>query len=225
MTGAAQRREWLWRLAAAALCAVVVAPAARAACTPPAEKLSYVVRWGGDPIGRDEVEFTTAGNQLTVRTRIDVEARLLFVPVLRLNHESEELWTDGRLTRFSGRTVDNGAKIEVKIEPEGEGYVLTRNGERTNLPGDFLPGSPWCRSILARTGARVLVDLVNGKHATAEITGPVDDSVAIKGERRAAQRYDMAGPLEREAWFDEQGRVVRARWPAKLGPKASIELD
>ena len=210
----------------AALGALLAAsPPAEAACIAPTERLSYVVRWGGDPIGRDEIEFVTTGNQLVVRTRIAVEASLLFITVLRLNHESEEQWVDGRFARYAGHTVDNGAKIDVSIEPAGEGFVLTRNGERTSLPRDFLPGSPWCRAMLAPTGPRVLVDLVNGKTGTIELRGPVEDSVAIKSDRRPTQRYDMLGALERETWFDEAGRVVRARWPAKHGPKASVELD
>ena len=211
--------------ALAALLAAGASLPAQAACIAPAEKLSYAVRWGGGSVGRDEIEFVATGNRLVVRTRIAVEASLLFITVLRLTHESEEHWEDGRFQRYAGRTVDNGATIEVSIEPAGDGFVLTRNGARTDLPGDFLPGSPWCRAVLAPTGPRVLVDLVNGKSGTIELRGPVEDSVAIKGERRRAERYDMLGTLEREAWFDESGRVLRARWPAKLGPKASVELD
>lgn len=211
--------------ALAALLAAGASLPARAACIAPAERLSYAVRWGGDTIGRDEIEFATTGNRLVVRTRIAVEASLLFVTVLRLTHESEEYWEDGRFQRYAGRTVDNGATIEIGIEPAGDGFVLTRNGARTALPGDFLPGSPWCRATLAPTGPRVLVDLVNGKTGTVDLRGPVEDSVAIKGAHRRSERYDMLGVLERETWFDDAGRVLRARWPAKLGPKASVELD
>jgi hypothetical protein len=211
--------------ALAALLAAGASLPARAACIAPAEKLSYAVRWGGGAIGRDEIEFASTGNRLVVRTRIAVEASLLFVTVLRLTHESEEHWEDGRFQRFAGHTVDNGATIDISIEPAGDGFVLTRNGARTALPRDFLPGSPWCRGVLAPTGPRVLVDLVNGKTGTVDLRGPVEDSVALKGEQRAAQRYDMLGTLERETWFDDTGRVLRARWPAKVGPKASVELD
>lgn len=208
----------------AALLTLVAVPA-WAACDAPDGKIAYAVRWGDDRIGTDEVEFLHDGDRLLVRTRMEVKASMLFVTVLRMKHESEEVWVDGRLRSFRGRTVDNGDVFEVTIEPAPDGFKVTRNGESRIVPAGFLPGSPWCTEVLSPLGSRTLVDLLKGKVGTVDLVRRPDEILTIAGQTIAAQHYDMAGELQRESWFDAQGRFLRARVPAKLGPKVTIGLE
>ncbi len=196
-----------------------------AACDAPEGKVAYAVRWGDDRIGTDEVEFQHDGDRLLVRTRMEVKASMLFVTVLRMKHESEEVWVDGRFRSFRGRTVDNGDVFEVAIEPASDGFKVTRNGESRIVPASFLPGSPWCADILSPLGSRTLVDLLKGKVGTVDVVRRPDEPLTIAGQTVSAQHYDMVGELQRESWFDTQGRFLRARVPAKLGPKVTIGLE
>lgn len=196
-----------------------------AACDAPDSKIAYAVRWGDDRIGTDEVEFRHDGERLLVRTRMEVKASMLFVTVLRMKHESEEVWVDGRFRSFRGRTVDNGDVFDVAIEPAPDGFKVTRNGESRIVPAGFLPGSPWCTDVLSPMGSRTLVDLLKGKVGTVDLVRRPDEPLIIGGETVTAQHYDMVGELQRESWFDAQGRFLRARVPAKLGPKVTIGLE
>lgn len=208
----------------AALLTLAALPA-WAACDAPEGKVAYTVRWGDDRIGVDEVEFRHEGDRLLVRTRMEVKASMLFVTVLRMKHESEEVWVDGRFRSFRGRTVDNGDVFEVSIEPASDGFKVTRNGESRVVPASFLPGSPWCTDVLSPLGSRTLVDLVKGKVGTVDLVRRPDEPLTIGGQTVTAQHYDMVGELQRESWFDGQGRFLRARVPAKLGPKVTIGLE
>lgn len=208
----------------AALLALAAFPA-WAACDAPEGKVAYAVQWGDDRIGTDEVEFHRDGDKLLVRTRMEVKASMLFVTVLRMKHESEEVWVGGRFRSFRGRTVDNGDVFEVAIEPAPDGFKVTRNGESRVVPAGFLPGSPWCTDVLSPLGSRTLVDLIKGKVGTVEVVRRPDEPLTIDGQAVPAQRYEMVGDLQRESWFDAQGRFLRARVPAKLGPKVTIGLE
>jgi len=196
-----------------------------AACDAPDGKIAYAVRWGDDRIGTDEVEFLHDGDRLLVRTRMEVKASMLFVTVLRMKHESEEVWVDGRFRSFRGHTVDNGDVFDVAIEPVSDGFKVTRNGESRTVPAGFLPGSPWCTEVLLPLGSRTLVDLLKGKVGTVDVVRRPDEALTIDGKTVTAQHYDMVGELQRESWFDAQGRFLRARVPAKLGPKVTIGLE
>lgn len=196
-----------------------------AACDAPDGKIAYAVHWGDDRIGTDEVEFHRDGDKLLVRTHMEVKASMLFVTVLRMKHESVEVWVDGKLRSFRGRTVDNGDVFEVAIEPAPDGFKVTRNGESRTVPAGFLPGSPWCTDVLSPLGPRTLVDLVKGKVGTIDVVRRPDETLTVGGLTVTAQHYDMVGELQRESWFDGQGRFLRARVPAKLGPKVTIGLE
>lgn len=208
----------------AALLLLVALPA-WAACDAPEGKIAYAVNWGDERIGTDEIEYHHDGDKLLVRTRMEVKASMLFVTVLRMKHESEEVWIDGKLRSFRGRTVDNGDIFEVVIEPASDGFKVTRNGESRIVPAGFLPGSPWCTDVLSPLGPRTLVDLVKGKVGTVEVVRRPDETLNVGGQAVTAQHYDMVGELQRESWFDAQGRFLRARVPAKLGPKVTIGLE
>ena len=202
-----------------------VAPSAWAACDAPDGKIAYTVKWGDDRIGTDTVEFRREGDRLMIRTQMAVKASMMFVTVLRMTHESEEIWVEGRFRSFRGHTVDNGDVFDVAIEPAPDGYKVTRNGESRVVPANFLPGSPWCTDMLAPLGSRTLVDLLKGKVGTVDVVRRPDEPLIIGGETVTAQHYDMVGELQRESWFDAQGRFLRARVPAKLGPKVTIGLE
>lgn len=208
----------------AAVLALAAFPA-WAACDAPDGTISYVVRWGDDPIGTDEVEFRHDGSRLLIRTRMEVKASLLLVTVLRMKHESEEVWVDGRFRSFRGHTVDNGDVFDVAIEPAPDGFKVTRNGESRVVPPNFLPGSPWCTEVLSPLGERTMVDLLKGKVGTVNVVRRPDQQLTIGGQDVTAQHYDMVGSLQRESWFDAEGRFLRARVPAKLGPRVTIGLE
>ena len=197
-----------------------------AACDHPDGTVAYTVRWGDDRIGKDEIEFRHEENRLIVRTRMQVQASMLFVTVLRMTHESEEVWIDGRFHSFKGRTVDNDDVYEVSIEAADDGFKVVRNGEVTHVPAGFLPGWPRCAEIMEPTGSRVMVDMLKGKTGTVEVRGPKADTVVARGQPVIARHYAMTGgELSREAWFDMDGRFLRARAPAKMGPSITIGPD
>jgi hypothetical protein len=208
------------------LLASLASAPAHAACEQTDGKMTYTVRWGDDAIGKDEIEFRREDNRLIVHTHMQVRATMLMVTVLRLTHDSDEIWVDGKFQSFKGKTVDNGDVFEVSIEPEGDGFRVTRNGETTRVPTGFLPGWPRCVDTMDPTGPRIMVDMLKGRTGTVDVRGPKPDSIMVDGRSVPARYYDMTGgELAREAWFDADGKFLRARAPAKLGPKITIGPD
>ncbi|MFN0044125.1 MAG: DUF6134 family protein [Alphaproteobacteria bacterium] len=213
-------------LAATAWCLVALAPtAARAGCTAPAERLDYVISWAGGAIGHQQIVFEGAGDRLSVRTKMRVHASLLFVSLIDLAHDSEEIWVGGRLHSYRGRTVDNEAVTDIAIRPDGEGLLVTRNAEATRVPSDALPGSLWCAQTLAKAGPNVLIDLVKGRTGQVAVSAPREEVVSVRGAEVRVRKVEIQGFFEREVWHDSNGVGVRARFPAKLGPKVVVELQ
>ncbi len=213
------------RLAGAALTLLALgATSAEAACTAPAKRLDYAVRWAGDVIGTQSLQFTEDGDTLIVRVTSEVRARLLFMTLIDLKPESEERWVQGRLRSFKGRTVDNGDVTDVRIETDGDALKVVRNGEAARVPADAVVGSLWCAETLAKPGTAAFIDTVKGRTGAVTISPAREETIAVKGTDVRTRRVEITGVQEREVWHDERGIGVRARFPAKLGPKVSVEL-
>jgi hypothetical protein len=183
------------------------------------------VKWAGGAIGRQRVIFEQSGDRISVSTTSQVSASLLFMPLIDLEHQSTEIWANGRLVSFSGRTVDNGRTVQVTVAPTEGAYLVTRNGEQTRVPADMVPGSLWCPESLARPGAATLVDLVKGRTGPVTVSPAIAEEIVVRGAAKPTKRYEITGFLEREVWYDASGKPVRVRFPAKMGPKVSVELD
>ena len=218
------RRRLVSALALAAL-AFPTAAQATGPCHQPAPTLEYTVLFGGSPIGYQRMEFDGDGARLVVRTDVEISASFLFVPLIDLTHQSEEIWIDGHLRSFDGRTVDNGRETLVSISADAEGLTAYRNGEATPLPATFLPGSLWCRESLQVQGPVLLFDTVKGRTGTVEAHDTGEDELDVRGTRTRTTRYELTGAFEREVWVGPDGTGLRARVPSKLGPGITLELD
>ncbi len=217
--------RWLIPALATAALAFPTAAPATGPCHPPAPELEYTVLLGGSPIGYQRMAFHGDGARLVVRTEVEISASFLFVPLIDLTHQSEEVWIDGRFHTFDGRTVDNGRETLVSVSAGAEGLTAYRNGEATPLPATFLPGGLWCRESLEVDGPVLLFDTVKGRTGTVEIHDAGEDDVEVRGAHSRATRYELTGAFEREVWFAPDGTGLRARTPSKLGPGITLELD
>ena len=62
-----------------------------------AAPITFTVLRDSAPIGTHRVSFSRAGSGIAVEIAIDLEVRLLSIPVYRYTHRSSERWEDGRL--------------------------------------------------------------------------------------------------------------------------------
>jgi hypothetical protein len=212
------------RAVALAAFLLLSAGAAEAACVAPAKRLDYTVRWAGDAIGKQSINFAEDGEALVVRVTTEVRASLLFMTLIDLKHESEERWVGGRLVAFKGRTVDNDDVTTVAIESDADAFKLTRNGETVRVPLDAVIGSLWCADAVAKSGSATYIDTVKGRNGPITLSPAREERFTVMGAEMRAKRVEITGVQEREIWHDERGIGVRARFPAKFGPKVSIEL-
>lgn len=218
-------RRWLILTLAAAALAIPAPAAATGRCHPPAPELNYTVLWSGSPIGYQRIAFEGDGERFMVRTEVEISASFLFVPLIDLTHQSEEVWIDGRFRGFTGRTVDNGRETLVSVSAGTNGLTAYRNGEATLLPATFLPGSLWCRASLDVQGPVLLLDTVKGRTGVVEVHDAGQDELEVRGARTRATHYEVTGAFEREVWFGTNGTGLRASLPAKVGPRITLELD
>jgi hypothetical protein len=189
---------------------------------PPNGTITYDVWREGSQIGIHTVEFTRDGDKLTVRTRIRIQVKLLFITVYRFEHDAEEDWVGGRLMRFAAKTNDNGTDRDVLLERQGDELRGHYNSEQATLPGNLIPGSLWNPATVDQTQ---LIEPTKGRAKDVTIADRGMEAVTLDSGTIQAHHYSITGDLRREVWYGADGEVVQAAYAAKDGSLLTFKLQ
>jgi hypothetical protein len=189
---------------------------------PPNGTITYDVWREGSQIGIHTVEFTRDGDKLTVRTRIRIQVKLLFITVYRFEHDAEEDWVGGKLMRFAAKTNDNGTDRDVLLERQGDELRGHYNSEQATLPGNLIPGSLWNPATVDQTQ---LIEPTKGRAKDVTIADRGMEAVTLDSGTIQAHHYSITGDLRREVWYGADGEVVQAAYAAKEGSLLTFKLQ
>ena len=99
---------------------------------PESGAIKFDVYRKGDRIGSHNYEFDRDGDRLVVDVDVKLTVDFLFVTLFRYEHSSTEVWRNGRLTRLSTSTEQNGKAWSVDAAlDDGTLHVTGTGGTRT----------------------------------------------------------------------------------------------
>lgn len=188
---------------------------------PPPGQLTYSILRDGDQIGTQWMEFTRAGHQLTVRTRVDITVRFLGIKIYVFKHKAEEQWTKGLLTRLNSVTEDDGDDREVDLALDGDVLRGIYNGAAREFPAGMIPASFWHPDTITQT---VLLDPVKARTRTVQVVDKGIEQITVKGQKISARHYSMTGQIKRELWYGPDGQLALLRFPGKDGSEITMKL-
>ena len=177
----------------------------------------------GERIGFHAVNVEDAGDgSLRVETRIEMQVKFGPIPVFRYEHNSSEVWRDGRLESIESTTDNNGKAERLNVRRAGETLLIDGTRFQGEGPGDAIPSSYWNKSIVS---TKTLLDTQNGRligvtvaslgntpsptGATAEqhrITGSVDLNLWYDGDRWVGADFVVRGQALTYRLIDEAAR-------------------
>jgi hypothetical protein len=199
----------------AAVCLFGAEPRAATPGVPLDGRLQFTIVRDGEPIGTHDFRFVENADGTTVDIRTDIDYRFLFLPLYRFRHASKEVWTEGKLTRLSSRTDDNGEDIRIEAHARGERLsVKGIEGEFSAGPG-VLPSSLWNVDVVR---AKELLSTVRGEllKSRSEFVG--EEILRLNGRQVPTMRYRLTGQFARDVWYDRDSRVlVRVEFQARDG--------
>jgi len=188
---------------------------------PPTGTITYDVWREGSKIGTHSVDFLRDGDKLTVRTKIRIEVKLLFVTIYRFEHDAEEDWVAGKLMRFTAKTDDNGTDRDVLLERNGDQLKGHYNSEEALLPGDLIVGSLWNPATVDQSQ---LIEPTKGRAKAVTIVDRGMETLQVGSQSVQAHHYSITGDLRREVWYGPDGEVVQAGYRGKDGSLLTFKL-
>lgn len=192
-------------------------------CVPPegVKHLAYDLRWEGRKVGNVTVNFERQGSDVIARNTAAIEVGLFWADVVKIKHQSDERWRDGKFVDYRGVTINKTHVRKLGIAVEPERIVVDRSEEPVIAPLGTLPVWVWCP---ARFIGPKYFDLTDGKVKALTGTDMGPDEVLVGAKPLKLRRYHVKGDLEGDAWFDSRGILVLARVPAGGGSVGTVEL-
>ena len=179
------------------------------------EKISFDVFREGEKVGRHYVVFSrTSPQDLSVTARFELKITFLTIPVYQFLYRSSAVWRDGRLEKLVARIDDDGEKSTVSALTEGQQLGVSGPKGQQQWRGPLYPTNHWNAGVVSQK--RVL-NTLNGEISRVDIAAQGVERIRAQGRWILATRYQYSGDIDTTVWYDDDGRWVKMRFPAKNG--------
>lgn len=172
-------------------------------------------------IGTQTVRLARNGGDVVVTVNARAKVELLFITLLRLRTNGREVWRDGRMVAFDGRTEEDGDTVFVSARANSGRVVIEGPAGKRYIVGPVALTNPWHSAVLA---APVLLEPTSGDllHIRSRFAG--EESINVRGQVVTARKHIVAGDIDAEIWFAGDGTWVRMEF-ARAGGRVTIALD
>jgi hypothetical protein len=186
--------------------------AATPSSIPSGRVLEFEAYRNGSSIGRHRLTFRPDGERVSVEVAIRLKVDLAFVTLYRYEHDSREMWEQGRLVGLATRTNDDGKKTEVRARAEGDQLAIEGSGGAFSLPLGSFPTSYWDPKF---TSQSTVLDTQDGVRTVVKAAPPVRETFPVLGRPVPADRYSLSGELKLDLWYTPKGEWVGLKFTSK----------
>jgi len=184
----------------------------------PKGSLEYEVERNGEIIGAQRVDFKNNADKLIVNTSSNISVTFFGVPIYTFDQTTEEIWHGGMMISYKANALDGSSKKNLVLHRKGSKLVGTYNGKKRNIPGNIISSVLW---RVDATKANIILDAVNGKVKDTKAVKIGEDMVKVGDKEVLAAHYQFSGEFNREAWYDQDGHMVKAILTARDGSKVT----
>ena len=138
-----------------------------------------------------------------------------------LEHESHEVWENGRLSSLQSITNENGTPVKLQVFLDEDFLMVMSEDGEGHVDREIIPASLWNRMILER---KETFSTISGNLKRFEVTYVGQEDVEIQGTTSSAQHFRLSGEFERDLWYDANDILVRVQFEASDGSTVAYVL-
>lgn len=143
--------------------------------------------------------LANGGSEVSAREHID--ARMLGIPVYRMDATDTELWQGNRLVSFTSVTEKANGRVEVRGEAQGNRFVITSPQGILTTTATVHPAEACAPDFLQST---TIMRPDTGDLEAVRVSGGAMTSVIIGGAPVAARKYILDGKTRYTVWLDSR---------------------
>lgn len=157
-----------------------------------ASPTAFEIFRGDSEIGRHVVTFARDGQDLIVRTEIDMKVKIAFITAFRYEHRATEVWRDGRLISLEATTDDDGTDYFVKATAREDGLWVEGSLGSYLAAADTIPSSYWNPAILERNQ---VLNTQKGDLLDTAISKVASETRTVNGRVCTAETFRLQSKL------------------------------
>lgn len=169
-----------------------------------ATTLAYDIFRNEEPVGTYVFDIVEDGSARTVHAVMQIEIRLLQVPIYKASHERRDIWAGDSLLSLKGQSRYNAKSYEMEVTQRGGARLLTVNGVTEKLDTPCFPFVPW----LPEGQASMLLLTEKGRLMKLSISDLGNETRRVGGDEMRLHHYVYRGDWERHAWYDQNGSLA-----------------
>ena len=195
--------------------------AASAAGVPTDGVLAFDIVRNGEAIGTHTYHFDRSDDRTEVRIKTDINFRLFFIPVYRFEHQSTEIWQDGKLASLESSTNENGTPVKLQVHRDEDSLMVYGEDGNLHVDREIIPASLWNRLVLNRSQT---LTTISGNVKKFEVDYVGEKELEVRGKKITTQHFRLTGEFERELWYDKDDILVGVRFVASDGSTVAYVL-
>ena len=183
--------------------------------------LAFDIVRNGEAIGTHTYHFDRSDDRTEVRIKTDINFRLFFIPVYRFEHESTEVWQNGKLASLESSTNENGAPVKLQVHRDEDSLMVYGEDGNLHVDREIIPASLWNRLVLDRSQT---LTTISGNVKKFEVEYVGEKELEVRGKKITTQHFRLTGEFERELWYDKDDVLVGVRFVASDGSTVAYVL-
>lgn len=152
---------------------------------PSGNALDFTITRNGDVIGAHHVRFMRNGDDVTVRTDINIRVTFAFITLYDYQHEATEVWRGGVLHSIEAKTNNDGTPEFVSLRREGGRLVGNSTRGKLGLPDDIGATSYWNSAYL---DVGTWLDTQDGEVLQMRHQQKGEEEVTVRGQTVTARK-------------------------------------
>ena len=179
------------------------------------KEIAFDVLREGEKVGRHTITFSrTSAQDLSVTSIFELKITFLTIPFYEFLYRSSALWRDGRLNTLDAHIDDDGQISTVQVSTKGPALRILGSNGPVEWIGTLYPTNHWNVRVLSQ---RHVLNTLSGEISWVKIAAQGRERIQAEGTWIEATRYQYSGDIDTTVWYDDAGRWVKMRFPAKGG--------
>lgn len=179
------------------------------------DQVAFDVVRNGSVVGAHVTRFEKQADDLVVRSSMNIDIGVLFIPVYGFRYNAEETWRDGQLTALDVKVRDGGDDFAFMGQRADQGFRIQQPEKEYAVAGPLLTTNHWNAAVV---GYDQVLNTLTGNMNEVRILNQGIETIPVAGGTLKATRYDYTGELrDTSVWYDDQGRWVRLQFLARDG--------
>jgi len=174
------------------------------------ERVEFDIYRNNKHIGTHIFSFERSGNELAVRSEINIEIEMFGIVLYKYHLKGSEVYKDSKLIKFNSTTNHNGKNKYVNMLLENNKYIIDGSSYKGEASPEILIGTWWNHNLVQ---AKAQISAASGRIIKQKVRLLGKEIIKLGGKSYNTLHYNFSSDdtqlvkkkkLNTDIWYDEK---------------------